>query len=66
VLGACAPKILRLVSSKSEPVAQETLNRIAVLYLNEVEVREMTVDDRQRLHAEKSAPLLSALHDWLY
>jgi hypothetical protein len=37
----------------------------AVLYTNAAEGRELTADERGRLRAEKSLPLLSALHDWL-
>jgi transposase len=46
-------------------VAQEALNRIAVLYALEAEGRHLTSDDRQRLRSEKSLPILTALHDWL-
>jgi transposase len=59
-------KFFDLFQASQSPVAQEALNRIAQLYTNETEGREMAVDERQRLRAEKSAPLLSALHDWLH
>jgi transposase len=58
-------KFFDLFQASQSPVAQEALKRIAVLYTIEAEGREMAVDERQRLRAEKSLPLLSALHDWL-
>lgn len=38
---------------------------MAVLYAIEAEGRELSTGERQRLRAEKSRPLLSAMHDWL-
>lgn len=58
-------KFFDLFQASQSPVAQEALNRIAGLYAIEAEGRELTADGRQRLRAEKSRPLLSALHDWL-
>ena len=58
-------KFFDLFQASQSPIAQEALNRIAQLYAIEAEGRELTTDERQRLRAEKSLPLLSALHDWL-
>jgi transposase len=58
-------KFFDLFQASQSPVAQEALNRIAGLYAIEAEGRGLTADERQRLRAEKSRPLLSALHDWL-
>jgi len=58
-------KFFDLFQASQSPVAQEALQRIALLYAIEAEARDLTVDERQRLRNEKSRPLLSALHDWL-
>lgn len=58
-------KCFDVFQASQSPIAQEALNRIAVLYALETEGRELTADERQQLRAEKSLPLLSALHDWL-
>jgi transposase len=58
-------KFFDLFQANQSPIAQEALNRIAVLYAVEVEARELTPEVRQRLRAEKSLPVLAALHDWL-
>jgi hypothetical protein len=54
-----------LFQASRSPIAQEALNRIAILYAVEAEGRILTPEDRRRLRAEKSLPALSALHDWL-
>jgi transposase len=58
-------KFFDLFQASQSPIAQEALNRIAVLYAIEAEGRDMTADERQRLHAERSLPALTILHDWL-
>lgn len=58
-------KFFDLLQASQSPIAQEALQRIAVLYAIEAEGRDMSIEERQRLRAEKSLPLLSALHDWL-
>ena len=46
-------------------MAQEALNRIAKLYAVEAEARDLSTEARKQLRADKSLPLLAALHDWL-
>ena len=58
-------KFFDLFQASESPVAQEALNRIAVLYAIETEGRDMSIEERQRLRAEKSLPVLANLHDWL-
>ena len=58
-------KFFDLFTASQSPIAQEALNRIALLYAIEAEGRELTVDQRQYLRTEKSLPALAALHDWL-
>jgi len=66
---ACWPharrKFFDLFQTSQSPIAQEALNRIALLYTIEIEGHQMTVDERQRLRAEKSLPILASLYDWL-
>ena len=58
-------KFFDLFQTSQSPIAQEALNRIALLYAIEAEGREMTVAERERLRAEKSLPILASLYDWL-
>ena len=58
-------KFFDLFQASQSPVAQQALNHIAVLYAIEAEGREMIVDERQHLRAEKSLPALTNLHKWL-
>jgi transposase len=58
-------KFFDLLQASQSPIAHEALQRIAVLYAIEAEGQGLTTAERQRLRAEKSLPLLSALHDWL-
>lgn len=58
-------KFFDLYQASQSPVAQEALNRIAQLYAVEAEARDLGTDERKRRRAEKSQPLLTALHDWL-
>ncbi len=58
-------KFFDLFQASQSPIAQEALNRIAQLYAVEAEARELSTDARKQLRAEKSLPLLAALHDWL-
>ena len=58
-------KFFDLFQASQSPVAQEALNRIAKLYAVEAEARDVSIDERKQLRAEKSLPILDALHDWL-
>jgi transposase len=58
-------KYFDLFQASQSPIAQEALNRIAKLYAVEAEAREVSTDERRQLRAEKSLPILAALHDWL-
>ncbi|WP_404357139.1 IS66 family transposase [Methylotuvimicrobium sp. KM1] len=58
-------KFFDLYQANQSPIAQEALNRIAVLYAVEADVRDLTHQERQALRAEKSQPALTDLHDWL-
>ena len=58
-------KFFDLFQASQSPVAQEALQRIGALYAIEAEGRDMSTDERQRLRAEKSLPVLTDLHDWL-
>ncbi len=46
-------------------MALEALNRIAVLYAIEAEGKDLNIEERKGLRAEKSLPQLTALHAWL-
>ena len=46
-------------------MAWEALQRISALYAIEAEGKHLSIEDRQQLRADKSLPILHALHDWL-
>jgi len=58
-------KFFDLFKANQSPMAQEALNRIAVLYAIEAEARDLDCVARKALRAEKSLPALESLHDWL-
>jgi transposase len=58
-------KFFDLFQASQSPVAQEALQRIAGLYAIEAEGQSLSTEERQRLRAEKSQPVLADLHDWL-
>lgn len=58
-------KFFDLHKANQSPMALAALNRIADLYAIEAEGKDLDSEARKRLRAEKSLPLLSALHDWL-
>jgi transposase len=58
-------KFFDLFQSSQSSIAQEALNRIARLYAIEAEGKAMSCGERLCLRAEKSVPVLTALHDWL-
>ena len=62
MLGTRTPEVLQTGQS---PIAQEALNRIALLYAIEAEGRDLVANKRQCLRSEKSLPALADLHDGL-
>ncbi len=58
-------KFFDLFQADQSPIAQAALQRIAELYAIEAEGRDRSIEDRQRLRAEKSLPVLANFHDWL-
>ncbi|MCP5179024.1 MAG: IS66 family transposase [Pseudomonadales bacterium] len=52
------------VSSRS-PVAEQALVQFAALYDIERRARHLTADERARLRANETQPLLDRFHDWL-
>ena len=64
-------KFFDLNVAQANPVALEVLNRIAALYVIEVNVRGMwpeashTIDARTHWRQEQAQPLLDSMHDWL-
>jgi transposase len=58
-------KFFDLHQANQSPMALEALQRIAALYAIEAEAKELSIEARQQLRAEKSLPHLQALHDWL-
>ena len=58
-------KFFDLHKANQSPMALEALNRIAVLYAIETEGKDLGIEERKGLRAEKSLPHLTALHAWL-
>ena len=58
-------KFFDLHHANQSPMAFEALQRIGQLYTIEAEGKQLTIDERKILRAEKSVPTLKALHDWL-
>jgi len=58
-------KFFDLHQANDSPMAFEALQRIAGLYAIETEGKQLTIETRQQLRAEKSLPVLDALYDWL-
>lgn len=58
-------KFFDLHSANSSPMALEALQRIGFLYAVEGEGKELTIEARRQLRAEKSQPALASLHAWL-
>ena len=58
-------KFFDLNVAQANPVALEVLNRIAALYVIEVNARGMTIDARTHWRQEHAQPLLDSMHDWL-
>ncbi len=58
-------KFFDLHQANNSSMAFEALQRIGDLYVTEAEGKNMSIEARQQLRAEKSLPVLSTLHDWL-
>lgn len=58
-------KFFDLHKAQQSPMALEALQRIATLYAIEAEGKELSIEERKRLRAEKSQPALNSLHAWL-
>ena len=54
-----------LEQAHASPLAREALERIAVLYAIEHEVRGRPPDERRQVRQTRARPLLESLHDWL-
>lgn len=58
-------KFFDLHKAHQSPMALEALNRIADLYAIEAEGKDLNIEERKSLRAEKSLPQLAVLHAWL-
>jgi transposase len=58
-------KLYDLYQAHQSPIAKEALDRIAVLYAIEKEIRGRPPDERREIRREKSLPLLNALQVWM-
>lgn len=58
-------KFFDLQAAGNHPVATEALRRIAELYAIEAQAAELNIEERARLRAERSKPLLVELQLWL-
>jgi transposase len=58
-------EFIELAKSKTAPIAQETLRRIAALYAIEAGIRGKPTDTRRAARQEKSRPLVEDLFAWL-
>ena len=58
-------KFYDLFQAHQSPIAKEALDRIAVLYAIEKEIRGRPPDERREIRRQKSLPLLNALQVWM-
>ncbi len=58
-------KFFDLHAATESPVAREALERIAILYQIEADIRGKPPDARRAAREERAAPLLKSLYDWL-
>jgi transposase len=58
-------KFFDLFKADQTPMAKEALERIAKLYEIEANGKDLNCEARTQLRAEKSLPILKALHTWL-
>jgi transposase len=58
-------RFYELAATGPAPIAGEALQRIAVLYQIEAEIRGRSADERRTVRQEKSRPILNELEPWL-
>lgn len=58
-------KFFEEYEKNSSPIAKQALERIAVLYGIEDQIKGKPPDERRRLRQDRSVPLLQELHTWL-
>jgi len=58
-------EFIELAKGKTAPIAAETLQRIAALYVVEADARGKPPDIRRAVRQERSRPLVEDLFDWL-
>lgn len=58
-------KFFDIHQANGSPLALEALQRIGALYDIEAQIRGQGPDERRRVRAERSVPLLADLHRWL-
>lgn len=58
-------KFFDLHAATDSPVAREALERVAVLYQIETDIRGLPPDVRRAVREKHAAPLLAGLHEWL-
>lgn len=58
-------KYFELNAAQANPIAQEALHRIAVLYAIEAQGKDLKIAERTQLRQAQAEPLLRSMHDWL-
>ncbi len=58
-------KFFDLHQANASTMALAAIQRISVLYAIEAEGKDLSIEDRLQLRADRSLPALHALHDWL-
>jgi len=59
-------KFFDLHLANKSPLAEQALHSIGGLYEVERQARDMSDEDRWRIRQEKAAPIIKALHDWMW
>src|SRR5260370_20667730 len=58
-------KFFDLMEAHQSPVATEAVERIALLYAIEKEIRGRSPDERRRVRNARARPLVESMHLWL-
>src|SRR5258708_20641296 len=58
-------KFFDLMEAHQSPVATEAVERIALLYAIEKEIRGRSPDERRRVRNARARPLVESIHLWL-